>query len=237
MYRLFTIIIIAVLTSLQGLAQQRGKATYYSKRATGARTSSGIRLHHDSLTCAHRTYPFGTKLLVKNLSNGKEVIVTVTDRGPYGRGKIIDLTYEAARRIGMLSAGVATVEVTKYNENKGIPYALEDSKLPEFDFGANDLDDGTGQDVPVWQREKKEKGAKGKNTTGSGKKMPGKSSTDINTAEKADASAYKDVANAAEQHEDSHGAVKTALSKSTSKSSSQTKKPVRKSSKKGKRKK
>lgn len=68
---------------------QRGKATYYSKRATGARTSSGERVHHDSLTCAHRTYPFGTKLKVTNPANGKSVIVKVTDRGPFARGRIM----------------------------------------------------------------------------------------------------------------------------------------------------
>ena len=58
---------------------QRGKATYYSKRATGARTSSGERVHHDSLTCAHRTYPFGTKLKVTNPANGKSVIEIPND--------------------------------------------------------------------------------------------------------------------------------------------------------------
>ena len=54
---------------------ERGKATYYSKSITGALTSSGERLHHDSLTCAHRTYPFGTMLKVTNLKNGKSVVV------------------------------------------------------------------------------------------------------------------------------------------------------------------
>ena len=82
---------------------QKGKASYYSKRATGSRTASGERLHHDSLTCAHRSYPFGSMLRVTNLSNGKSVDVKVTDRGPYGRGRIIDLSYGAAREIGMLS--------------------------------------------------------------------------------------------------------------------------------------
>ena len=91
----------------------RGKASYYSKRATGARTASGERLHHDSLTCAHRNYPFGTLLRVKNLSNGKEITVKVTDRGPYGRGRIIDLSYGAARELGMLSQGVSLVEVKR----------------------------------------------------------------------------------------------------------------------------
>ena len=54
-------------------AQQKGKASFYSKKITGSRTSSGERLHHDSLVCAHRTYPFGTKLKVTNPANGKEI--------------------------------------------------------------------------------------------------------------------------------------------------------------------
>ena len=98
---------LSMTACLAVMAQaQRGKASYYSKRATGARTSSGERLHHDSLTCAHRTYPFGTLLRVTNENNGKEVIVRVTDRGPRGRGRIIDLSYGAARQLGILSQGV-----------------------------------------------------------------------------------------------------------------------------------
>ena len=114
-------------------AQQRGKASYYSKRATGARTSSGILLHNDSLVCAHRTYPFGTKLLVKNLTNDKEVIVTVVDRGPYKKGRIIDLTYAAAEQLGMITKGVVAVEVSVYPD-KSAPYALDPETLPEIDL-------------------------------------------------------------------------------------------------------
>lgn len=116
--------------------QQRGRATYYSKRATGSRTANGERLHHDSMTCAHRTYPFGTKLKVTNPQNGKSVIVRVTDRGPYGRGLIIDLSYAAAREIGMLAQGVAMVEVEKVD--KGIPYLPDDDEgLPLMEFEYN----------------------------------------------------------------------------------------------------
>ena len=85
--------------------KQHGKASFYSKRSTGARTASGQRLHHDSLTCAHRYYPFGTRLKVTNLSNNKSVIVKVIDRGPFGRGRIIDLSWAAAKAIGMIAQG------------------------------------------------------------------------------------------------------------------------------------
>ena len=99
-------------------AQQRGKASFYSRQATGARTSSGERLHHNDFTCAHRTHPFGTKLRVKNLNNGKEVVVRVNDRGPFGRGRIVDLSWGAAKALGMLSHGVVDVEITPVGKKK-----------------------------------------------------------------------------------------------------------------------
>ena len=94
---------------------QKGIASYYGKRATGRKTSSGERLHHDSLTCAHRTHPFGTWLKVVNPHNGQQVVVKVTDRGPFGRGRIIDLSWSAARQLGILRRGIANVEVTVYD--------------------------------------------------------------------------------------------------------------------------
>ena len=90
-------------------------------------------MHNDSLVCAHRTHPFGTKLLVKNLTNNKEVIVTVVDRGPYKKGRIIDLTYAAAEQLGMITKGVVAVEVSVYPD-KGVPYALDPESLPEIDL-------------------------------------------------------------------------------------------------------
>ena len=112
---------------------QRGKASFYSKRATGARTISGERIHHDSLTCAHRSYPFGTMLKVTNERNGKWVIVRVTDRGPHTRGRIIDLSHGAARKIGMIDQGIAVVKVERYHNSK-IPYLPEKEDMPEIDF-------------------------------------------------------------------------------------------------------
>ena len=112
---------------------QKGKASFYSKRATGARTSSGERLHHDSLTCAHRTYPFGTLLKVTNERNGKWVVVRVTDRGPHSRGRIIDLSHAAADRIGIINQGVATMKVERYHDSN-IPYRLDEKEFPEIDF-------------------------------------------------------------------------------------------------------
>ena len=115
-YVLFVAFTIMGFISLH--AQQRGKASFYSRQATGARTSSGERLHHRDFTCAHRTHPFGTLLKVKNLSNGKEVVVRVNDRGPFGRGRIVDLSWGAAKALGMLSQGVVDVEITPVDKSK-----------------------------------------------------------------------------------------------------------------------
>ena len=133
-------------------AQQRGKATYYSKRATGARTSDGSRLHHDSLTCAHRTYPFGTMVKVTNLSNGKSVVVKVTDRGPFSRGRIIDLSYRAAQEIGMLSAGVAMVELQVQKDNI-IPLKPEEIVFQPIEFDISEMPEDDLH--PQWEPQKK----------------------------------------------------------------------------------
>lgn len=129
---------------------QKGKASYYSKRATGTRTSSGERLHHDSLTCAHRTHPFGTMLKVTNLQNGKNVVVRVTDRGPFGKGRIIDLSYRAARELGMLSQGVVMVTVELADELL-VPFKPKDEKhLYEIDFETQPSTSYPSI-VPIWQ--------------------------------------------------------------------------------------
>lgn len=129
---------------------QKGKASYYSKRANGARTSSGTRLSNDSLVCAHRTHPFGTKLLVKNPANGKEVVVTVIDRGPHVKGRIVDLSHEAARQLGILAAGVAMVEISVYDDTI-VPYAPKPRELPEVDLELPAQ--GIGGLTPDWQKE------------------------------------------------------------------------------------
>jgi rare lipoprotein A len=88
-----------------------GKASYYGSRHHGRRTASGERFDQHALTAAHRTLPFGTKVKVTNLNNDRTVVVRINDRGPHIRGRIIDLSREAAERLGMLRAGVAPVRV------------------------------------------------------------------------------------------------------------------------------
>lgn len=78
----------------------------------GHTTASGERMNADALAAAHRTLPFGTKVRVENLGNGRSVVVRINDRGPFAGGRIIDVTRGAAEQLGMIRAGVARVKVT-----------------------------------------------------------------------------------------------------------------------------
>jgi rare lipoprotein A len=133
-------------------SRQEGKASFYSKRLSGRRTASGERIHPDSLTCAHRTHPFGTKLMVYNPANGKSVIVRVTDRGPFVRGRIIDLSWRAAKELDIIGHGVAIVIVQKVSDFV-VPYLPTDSiDIPELELETDDV--GT-KPTPYWQDEQK----------------------------------------------------------------------------------
>lgn len=141
------ITIITLLISFTALGQtQSGKASYYSKSFSGRKTASGERLHHDSLTCAHRTYPFGTMLLVTNPANGNHVIVKVTDRGPYVKGRIIDLSVRAAQELGIIAQGIAPVIVEKLDDSI-IPFKPANYiSKPELDMSTNE---GSAS-KPIW---------------------------------------------------------------------------------------
>ncbi|MBT8766257.1 septal ring lytic transglycosylase RlpA family protein [Metapseudomonas boanensis] len=88
-----------------------GKASYYGARHHGKRTASGERFNQNSLTAAHRTLSFGTRVRVTNLRNDRSVVVRINDRGPYSRSRIIDVSRKAAESLGMLRAGVVPVRV------------------------------------------------------------------------------------------------------------------------------
>ena len=97
-------------------SSQTGQASYYGYGA-GSQTASGARFNPNAMTAAHRTLPFGTKVRVTNKRNGKTVVVTINDRGPFIRGRIIDLSTAAAGVIGMRSSGVAPVVVERIATN------------------------------------------------------------------------------------------------------------------------
>ena len=138
------VIITSILLTLctQNIFAQKikdGKATYYSSKLYGRRMSNGEYYHPDSMTCAHRTLPFGTRILVTNPRNGNQVVVRVTDRGPYVRGRVIDLSYAAARELGFLSAGVAYMKLEVVDEDLPLPYYNKEKeetlKLQPIEYG------------------------------------------------------------------------------------------------------
>jgi rare lipoprotein A len=98
-----TIVATALLTGLSVPAMaQCGSASWY---ALTSRTASGERMNPAALTAAHRSLPFGTKVKVTNQRNGKSVVVRINDRGPFIRGRVIDLSKAAARQLGFINAG------------------------------------------------------------------------------------------------------------------------------------
>ncbi len=93
---------------------QSGVASWYGYEFAGRRTSSGVRFNPMLLTCAHRTQPLGSRLLVTSEATGRSVVVTVIDRGPYaGANRIIDLSSAAASRIGMVQGGLNNVTIER----------------------------------------------------------------------------------------------------------------------------
>jgi rare lipoprotein A len=103
--------LVASLNILGGAANaQSGIASVYSTES-GSQTASGVRLNPGALTAAHRSLPFGSKVRVTNRNNGRSVVVTVNDRGPFVRGRIIDVTPAGARALGF--SGLAQVTVNR----------------------------------------------------------------------------------------------------------------------------
>jgi rare lipoprotein A len=102
-----------LITSIQAFSQQteKGIASYYHDKLEGRATASGEPYKAEAMTAAHPSLPFNTKLKVTNLDNGLSVVVRVNDRGPFVKGRIIDLSKAAARELDFLDKGVARVEI------------------------------------------------------------------------------------------------------------------------------
>jgi rare lipoprotein A len=90
---------------------QVGVASWYGPGFHGRRTASGQRFDMHALTAAHPTLPFGTRVKVTNLANGRSVVLVVNDRGPFVRGRIIDVSHHGAEHLGFVRAGTARVRV------------------------------------------------------------------------------------------------------------------------------
>lgn len=116
-YKAFaTIFLIVLIVSCSPKTIETGKASYYADKFEGRKTSNGEIFSQNKKTAASKTLPFGTKVTVKNIANGKTVKVRVNDRGPFVVGRTIDLSKKAAEKIKMIDAGVADVEIRYKNK-------------------------------------------------------------------------------------------------------------------------
>ncbi|TVM06937.1 MAG: septal ring lytic transglycosylase RlpA family protein [Halomonas sp.] len=113
----FIVVLLGTSSSLQANTDSRvieeGIASYYSDYFQGRTTASGDTFNQQELTAAHKTLPFGTRVKVVRTDTGQEVEVVINDRGPFIKGRVIDLTKRAAQKLGMLDRGVAPVLITQ----------------------------------------------------------------------------------------------------------------------------
>jgi rare lipoprotein A len=124
--------VTCTVSSAQVQADTVGIASYYGRQHQGQRTASGERFNGAGMTAAHRTLPFGTWIEVVNLANGRRVMVRVTDRGPYKRGRIVDVSERAANILGFIKTGTARVSISQRSAPKpmGVATAIGVGAIP-----------------------------------------------------------------------------------------------------------
>ena len=114
----YFLLIFSVQTQAQSLKSFKGKASFYSHKFTGKKTANGEIFNNYDYTCAHKHLPFGTLIEVENPKTGRSVIVRVNDRGPYSAGRVLDLSYEAAKKLGLIQNGVSDIRATIIKRRK-----------------------------------------------------------------------------------------------------------------------
>lgn len=113
----YCILLLLFTVSCGRKITETGRASYYADKFEGRKTANGEIFNQSKNTAAHKTLPFGTKVTVKNLKNGRSVKVRINDRGPFVAGRIIDLSKKAAKKIDLVNAGVGSVEI-QYKRRK-----------------------------------------------------------------------------------------------------------------------
>ncbi|KAA9340073.1 septal ring lytic transglycosylase RlpA family protein [Adhaeribacter soli] len=121
-FPVFNCLVLIALIFLSSCAANRfteeGKASYYSDKLAGRKMANGEKYRPGKLTAAHKTLPFGTKVKVTNPKTNRSVKVTITDRGPFAPGRVIDLSRKAARKLDIIDAGVAPVKLKATRRKK-----------------------------------------------------------------------------------------------------------------------
>jgi rare lipoprotein A len=119
---LIALMLLVGVNAEAGLAvgqTQTGKASYYHDRFHGRKTASGAKYNKNALSAAHKSLPLGAKVKVTDTRSGKSVVVRINDRGPFVKGRVIDLSRAAARKIGLVKKGVSKVKVKVLSMPKG----------------------------------------------------------------------------------------------------------------------
>ena len=122
------------LPTSQGFVQT-GYASWYGWHFHGRKTASGERYNMFAYTAAHKTLPINTIVEVTNLKNGRHVVVRINDRGPFVKGRIIDLSYAAAKKLGMLKTGTAPVRIVALGEAHRVDGTIVYKHHPNFNIG------------------------------------------------------------------------------------------------------
>jgi len=123
-------LIFGFIVTMTAQDEQYGQASYYSDAYHGKKTASGAKYDKNKMTCAHNDYAYGTMLKVTHLENKKSVVVKVIDRGPYLKGRIVDLSRAAATKIGLIQDGIAQVKV-ELVKSKSEELTAKGNKTPE----------------------------------------------------------------------------------------------------------
>ena len=104
---------LTTVSKAEQVFTQQGKASWYGGKHHGKKTASGEKYNMHSDTIAHKSWPFGTKVEITNLDNGKTTVGVVRDRGPYIHGRVADVSYKIAQEIGLIKTGVCNVKIKK----------------------------------------------------------------------------------------------------------------------------
>ena len=124
-----TVAVTALALTAVSCTGRTGYASWYGPKFHGRTTASGERYNMLALTAAHKSLPFGTYVRVTNLENGRELIVRINDRGPFVRGRVIDLSYSAAKILGITQAGVMKVRLEVLDPAEAAPRHRRQTEL------------------------------------------------------------------------------------------------------------
>ena len=131
----------APLLPMAAAAQSVGHASFYGKELAGRKTASGERFSPGGMTAAHRSLAFGTRLKLTNIRNGRSVVVRINDRGPFVRGRVLDVSLGAAQVLGFVANGTAQLRIEPVGGSRATPVQTAAQSLPKAQALPKVIDD------------------------------------------------------------------------------------------------